>query len=104
MRTPKRPADFTVRPEDTKWPALVGKTFRAYENYCAEPNGAIPPCAKRMCHFYRRETCMIEDYGHKCVWPYFWRQVDKDGNILDRDGWIIYTKEKAEEIEARLKR
>lgn len=75
-----------------------------YENPFTESNGAIPPCAKRMCHFYRRETCMIEDYGHKCIWPYFWRQVDKDGNVLDRDGWIIYTKEKAEEIESRLKR
>ena len=99
LKIPKRPADFTITDEDTQYKANVGETYRAYLNTMCSHNGAIPSCAGRECDFFRRGECTIEDIGHRCIWPYFWRRMDKDGNILNRDGWILYTKEQAEKIE-----
>ncbi len=95
MRIPKKPADFINTADN--WTGGVGQRFKAFKNNFAESNGAIPSCAGRTCEFYRRECCWRESVGIKCVWPYYWRRVDKDGNVLDRDGRIIYTKEQVEE-------
>jgi len=59
-------------------------------------NGAIPECAGIQCEFFRRGECWAEDVGVKCTWPYYWLRVDDEGNVLDRDGHIKYTKEQVE--------
>lgn len=87
MKKPKRPKDFIDN---------NGQRYRAFENVIKEHNGAIPSCAYRECTFFRRGECWATDYGCGCTWPYFWRKVDKDGNILDRDGFVYYTKEMVE--------
>lgn len=68
---------------------IDGKRYIEVENNCCTFNGAIPPCAGRMCHFNRREECWINEYTkntEKCCWPYFWLAVDENGYVRDRDG------------------
>ena len=83
IRLPKKPEDFV----SDKW---TGKPqmFRAFQNIMCESNGAIPRCAGRDCEFFRRGECWIDSVERHCVWPYFWRRVDEEGNVLDRDGFI----------------
>ena len=97
IRIPDRPQDFIVEEKDCgQWTAHIGEHYRAYLNVFGE----LPRCAGRQCTFLRQGDCNIELLGHKCIWPYFWRKIDKDGNVLDRDGRIIYTKEESDKIES----
>ena len=97
IKIPDRPEDFIVTAEDCgQWTAHIGEHYRAYLN----ESGDLPKCAGRQCTFLRQGCCYIEYVGHKCIWPYFWRKIDKDGNVLDRDGWIMWTKEQSDRIES----
>lgn len=69
-----------------------GERFIEVENRICTSNGAIPPCGDTHCHFYRRGECWINEYTkntEQCRWPYIWQKVDKDGYVVDRDGWKI---------------
>ena len=93
---PDRPADFIVTAEDCgQWTAHIGEHYRAYLN-----TSNMSECVGRECHFFRRGECFIDGVGHHCVPPYFWRKIDKDGNVLDRDGWVMWTKEQSDKIES----
>lgn len=83
IKIPKKPDDFEYK----------GQTWTAFMNNY-DSNGALRSCAGRDCDFFRRGECWINDYGDRhCIWPYFWRRKDKEGNILDRDGWKLYDKD-----------
>ena len=94
MKYPKKPEDFV----ETKpgWGTGIGQRFKAFMNIERESNGAIPVCAGKQCEFFRRGECWATDAGLQCVHPYFWRRVDDCGNVLDRDGWVLYSKNEVE--------
>ena len=97
---PNRPQDFIVTAEDCGiYTAHIGEHYRAYLNN----SGEMPRCAGRECTFLRQGYCTIDAVGHHCTWPYFWRKIDKDGNVLDRDGWIYMTKKESDEYENKIK-
>lgn len=97
INIPNRPEDFIVTTEDCgQWTAHIGEHYRAYLNR----SGSMPECAGRDCHFLRQGYCTIDAVGRECIWPYFWRKVDKDGNVLDRDGWVYMTKEESDQYES----
>lgn len=96
IRMPKRPEDYVAT--NHYWTGGYGIRFRAFRNNICGHNGSIPSCAGRECEFYRRGECYAGSVGLKCTWPYYWRRVDKDGNILDRDGHIQWTAKEAKTL------
>lgn len=94
IKIPKKPDDFFI--QKPEWRNGTSERYKAFRNVICNSNGAIPACAGLQCTFYRKGECWAEDYGAKCTWPYYWKKVDDDGNVLDRDGHILYTKEEVE--------